>query len=114
MFYTWIPIAVDHNFPVVTGTITERTPIKQGGVPRVDFTIEISDPHAVVHAYAQRYLINEVPNEVSFRYSGQPNREVFLMEHEENPLSIALFCFTVSAILGFMGVRGSRGHHRQG
>ncbi len=105
MFYTWIPIAADLNFPVVTGTITERTPIKQSGIPSVDFTIEILDPPAVVHAYAQRYLLHKVPDEVSFRYSGEPSREVFLMEHEENPLLIALVCFAVSALFFFPVIR---------
>jgi hypothetical protein len=106
MFVSWLPLAADRNAPIVTGRITNRTPIDQGGVPRVDFTIEVSDPPAVVHAHAQRYLIDQVPDEVRFRYSGDPDREVFLIDHEENPLWIALFCFAGSAVLGFLGFRG--------
>lgn len=104
MFYTWLPIFADRHHPIVTGTVTQRTPIQQGGIPRVDFTIEIADPPATVHAHAQRYLIDEVPNEVSFRYSGDPDREVFLMDHEENPLWIALFCLGVGLFLGVFGI----------
>ncbi len=70
MLYTRLPIAADRNFRIVTGTVTKRTPIDQGGVPRVDFTIELIAKPAVVHAHAQRYLIDEVPDEVRFRYSG--------------------------------------------
>ncbi len=108
MLYTWFPIAVDYNCPVVTGTITERTPIEEGGVPRVDFTIQVSEPPVVVHAHAQRYLIDQVPDEVRFRYSGDPGKEVFLMEHEENPLWIALFCFATSTFLAVVGLLALR------
>tara|TARA_R110002020_G_scaffold319161_9_gene535096 strand:+ start:610 stop:1020 length:411 start_codon:yes stop_codon:yes gene_type:complete len=108
MLYTWLPIAVDRNYPIVTGTIKQRKPIDQGGIPRVHFEIELHDPPAIVHAYTQRYLIDEVPDQVKFRYSGDPQREVFLFEHEENPLWIALFCFVVSIFLGVSGVLGLR------
>ena len=106
MLYTWLPIAADRNFPIVTGTVTQRMPIDEGGIPRVDFTIELLEQPVVVHARAQRYLITVVPNEVQFRYSGDPDREVFLMEHEENPLWIALTCFAAAVFLGFLGVKG--------
>jgi hypothetical protein len=100
MFIAWIPRFAVASSPVVTGTVVARTPITEWGVPRVDFTIEIQGVPAVVHAHTQRYLLNQIPDQVRFHYSGDPSRQVYLFEHEENPLWIGLFCWAASAILG--------------
>lgn len=86
--------------PVVTGDITARTPIKQFGMIRVDFTIRIRGTATDVHAHAGRYLMNRVPATVRFRYAGDPAREVFLFEHEEGPHWVVLFCWGVAACFG--------------
>ena len=43
--------------------------------------------------------MTDVPDEVRFHYSGDPAREVFLFEHEENPYWILLTCWGLSALL---------------
>jgi hypothetical protein len=100
MLISWLPRLMVANSPVVTGNVRARAPITEWGVPRVDFTIEIPKTLEVVHARTQRYLLDRVPAQVRFHYSGDPSRQVYLFEHEENPLWIGLFCWAVSAILG--------------
>jgi hypothetical protein len=87
------------NAPIVTGHIVSRQPIRQFSVPRADFTIRIDGTEAEVHARVQRYLMTDVPDEVRFHYSGDPTREVFLFEHEENPYWIVLTCWGLSVLL---------------
>ena len=87
------------NAPVVTGRIISREPIRQYSVPRVDFTIQIEGSDTKVHAHTQRYLINKIPDTVRFHYDGDPTREVFLHEHEENPYWIFLFCWGAALAL---------------
>jgi hypothetical protein len=84
----------------VTGQVVARTPISEWGVPRVDFTIQIADSKEVVHAHTQRYLLEKVPDQVRFHYTGDASRAVYLFEHEENPLWIGLFCWGAAAFLG--------------
>ena len=84
------------NAPIVTGRILTRVPISQYSVPRVDFTIQIEGSDTQVHARAQRYLMDKVPATVRFHYNGDPTREVFLFEHEENPYWIVLFCWAAA------------------
>jgi hypothetical protein len=105
MLVSWFPRLAVARSPVVTGNVVARTPIKEWGVPRVDFTIEIPGSSAVVHAHTQRYLMDRVPAQVRIRYSGDPSRQVYLFEHEENPLWIGLFCYAASAFLGAILVR---------
>jgi hypothetical protein len=100
MLVSWIPRAAVARSPIVTGNVVARTPIKEWGVPRVDFAIELPGSSAVVHAHTQRNLLDKVPAQVRFHYSGDPARQVYLFEHEENPLWIALFCWAVSVLLG--------------
>lgn len=100
MLIAWIPRVLVADSPIVSGAIRERAPIVEWGVPRVRFTIEVSETSETVHAYTQRYLQDRIPAQVRFRYSGDPTQRVYLFEHEENPLWIGLFCWTVSAFLG--------------
>jgi hypothetical protein len=105
MMISWVQRLAVARFPVVTGEVVARTPIKEWGIPRVDFTIEIPDSSTIVHARAQRYLLEKVPARVRFRYSGDPSRPVYLFEHEENPLWIGLFCWGAAAFLGTLVYR---------
>jgi hypothetical protein len=100
MLIAWMPRAMVANSPIVTGNVRARTPITEWGIPRADFTIEVSETRDVVHAHTQRYLLERVPAQVRFHYSGDPSRRVYLVEHEEDPLWIGLFCWAVSAFLG--------------
>lgn len=100
MFAASIPRLMVAKSPVVVGNVRARVPITEWGVPRVDFTIEIPETAEVVHAHTQRYLMGRVPAQVRFHYSGDPSRTVYLFEHEENPLWIALTCWAVSILLG--------------
>jgi hypothetical protein len=98
-FVEWLPIFQVRNAPVVAGVIVARQPIYRfGGIPGAEFTIQI-ESGATVCAQAQRYLLHKVPRRVRFRYSGVPTREVFLFDHEENPLWIFLFCWGGSLFL---------------
>ena len=100
MLIAWIPRAMVINSPVVTGNVRARTPITEWGIPRAEFTIEVLETRDVVHAHTQRYLLDRVPAQVRFHYSGDPSRWVYLVEHEENPLWIGLVCWAVSVFLG--------------
>jgi hypothetical protein len=94
-----IPVIFDYRFPVVEGSVVSRRPILlYGHLPRSDFTIQISGQDVKVHAITGRYLLDEIPNQVSFRYSGDSSRNVFLFEYEENPIWLFLFCWSISAI----------------
>jgi hypothetical protein len=100
MLVAWLPRLAVTRSPVITGNVVARTPIMEWGVPRADFTIEIPGSAVVVHAHTQRYLLKQIPAQVRFHYSGDPSRQVYLFDHEENPLWIGLTCWAVSAVLG--------------
>jgi len=102
MLASWVPRALVSGSPIVSGQVIARSPIKEWGIPRADFTIRIADSKEVVHAHTQRYLIDRVPEQVRFHYSGDASRPVYLFEHEENPLWIGLFCWVAAAFLGAM------------
>ena len=101
------------NAPVVTGRVLSREPIREFSVPRVDFTIQIEGTETLVHAHTQRYLIAKIPDTVQFHYNGDPNREVFLFEHEENPYWIVLVCWSLALAL-IASMRSSRIRHALG
>jgi len=94
--------------PVVVGRVVSRVPIRQFSVPRADLTIRIAGGATEVHARVQRYLMADVPDEVRFHYSGDPAREVFLFEHEENPYWIVVTCWGLSVLLGVLWVSARR------
>ncbi|QGQ22969.1 hypothetical protein F1728_09910 [Gimesia benthica] len=102
MFLCWLHEAVVSAAPVVTGTVIDRKEVQSMGKGWGDFTILITDPYAIVHAETQPYLLNEIPDQVRFRYNGDPAREVFLFEYEENPLYIALFCYACALFLSYL------------
>lgn len=95
----WLPNFTGRSFPVVGGKIVQRQAFQQWSMPRVDFTITVDDSKDVVHAFAQGDLINKVPEKVRFHYTGDPAREVFLFEHEEDPFWIMVIVWGCSALL---------------
>ena len=95
------------NAPIVEGRIVSRAAIRQYSVPRVDFTIRIAGTDTEVHARAQQKLITNAPEVVRFHYSGNPSREVFLFEHEDNPYWLVLL-FWGLALLLIVSIRSAR------
>ena len=102
MMVEWIPRREASKSPIVEGRVTARVPVTQWGVPRVEYSIELPSKNANVRAHTQRYLLDQIPNQVRFDYTGDPQQEVYLHEHEENPLWIWLFCWAASAVLGVL------------
>lgn len=98
MFVSWLPRLAVSNAPIVTGIILDRTPISDWGIPSVDYRIEVPETNEIVHASTQKYLMDKIPDEVRFHYSGDPLRPVYLFEHEENPLWIWLYSWAWSAV----------------
>jgi hypothetical protein len=94
--------------PIVVGHVVGRVPIRQFSVPRADLTIRIAETGTEVHARVQRYLMADVPDEVRFHYCGDPAREVFLFEHEENPYWIVMTCWGLSVLLGVLWIAARR------
>lgn len=92
MFVCWLHEAMVLGSPVVSGTVLERKQFSSMGKEWGDFTIQVSGSDVTVHAITQPYLLAEIPEQVQFRYNGDPAREVFLFDHEEDPLLILLFC----------------------
>lgn len=80
--------------PPRIGYVRTRKAIELHGVfylKRSLFVIELADSGERVRAVTGRYLLDKVPDEVRFYYSGDPSREVFLLDYEEDPLWIGLF-----------------------
>jgi hypothetical protein len=82
--------------PIVTGMVVDRAAHDEWA----DFAIALPDSSVIVHARTQRYLLDKVPVKVRFHYSGDPSRQVYLFEHEENPLWIGLFCWALAIAFG--------------
>jgi hypothetical protein len=83
--------------PVVEGTVIDRKPIRRfGGIPAGQLSIRIAGTDTVVVARTNKHAMKELPDQVQFRYTGDPNREVFI-QGEEHPLWVALFLWVVSA-----------------
>jgi len=107
-----IQILSDLNAPIVDGSVISRKPVHlYNFFPRADFTILINGTDARIHAITGRYLLDEIPNKVRFHYSGDPAKEVFLFEYEENPCWILLFCWGISVVCAII-LRVSRKSER--
>ena len=73
----------------------------QWGISRPDLTIRINGTSTIVHASLSMNGVNEMPDEVSFFYSGDPSREVFLQQ-ETDPLWGALLMFLAPLVVLLM------------
>ena len=83
----------DASWPMVHGVVTDRSMIALGGfVKRPHLTIRTEPNGPSVQAVLTMNAHESVPDTVSFRYSGNPSREVFL-EEETSPLTGALLFF---------------------
>ena len=90
------------NAPIVTGDVMARVPTTFWSVPRAEFAIRVQGTSDEVRAHTGRYCLKSVGQTVQFRYSAGPNREVFLFDHEENPIWILLFCWGSAALFILM------------
>jgi len=88
-FVKWLPRYAVRNAPIVSGDVISREPTKRS----VNFTIKLEGSETKVYARTGIYLLNEVPENVRFHYSGNPTIEIYLFEYEENPLWISLVCW---------------------
>jgi hypothetical protein len=78
-----------HGKPPVTGYVINREDIylfRIGFEERSKFTIEIKGTGEKVQAITDIDLYKKIPDVVSFYYSGDPSRKVFLFEYEQDPL----------------------------
>jgi hypothetical protein len=101
-FVKWLPRFAVRNAPIVSGHIIVREPIKR----TANFTIQLENSEMKVHAQTGIYLLNEIPENVRFHYSGNPSREIYLFEYEENPLWISLTCW--ACVLFIALIRGRK------
>lgn len=84
------------NAPLVEGQIVQREQTRRwGGIPAGKVTVRLLDEDVVVSAITLRSDMQKLPERVCFRYTGDPNREVFI-EGEENPLWVTLLCWAMS------------------
>lgn len=77
----------DASWPIVRGVVVERRMVTVGGfVVRPHLTIRIEPSGPNVHAVLSMNASSNIPDAVSFRYGGDPAKEVFL-EDETSSLS---------------------------
>src|ERR1700744_4707145 len=70
----WTVRTIATIHPVVTGNVIARTPIVGGWYGGdTDFTIQIPDSGALVHARIMNPHATRVPDQVRFHYSGDPS-----------------------------------------
>lgn len=94
--------------PIVDGRIVSREEYRRwGGTPAGKLTIQIADTETIVVARTNRAAMSELPDEVRFQYTGDPDREVFI-EGEEHPLWVALFLWAVSACIVVLCFGGTK------
>ena len=67
--------------------------------PGARFTIRLDDG-TEVRATSGRKRLEQIPEQVRFRYSGDPSREVFLFEYEEDPFWVLVFFWGAAAVTG--------------
>jgi hypothetical protein len=102
---------MDLGAPVVNGVVVSHTKLSGGWHESERFMIEVpaaagSTPGpaapALVRADTRGYVKLKAGDVVRFRYTGDPAREVFLFEHEENPHWVMLFCLGCAALFSFI------------
>jgi hypothetical protein len=87
------------DWPIVSGAVISSSSTRVGGVflrPRLDIRIAPDGP--VVHATLMGSSQRSIPAVVTFRYGGNAEREVMLLE-ETNSLTVALVVYALSALL---------------
>ncbi|MGE3182117.1 MAG: hypothetical protein AB7N71_10835 [Phycisphaerae bacterium] len=88
------------NCEIVTGTIISRKETRGFSIPHTDFEIQILDTDIVVHARTGLYPELQESGTVRFRYSGDSQREVFLMDYEESPFGVLILSWGCAIALG--------------
>lgn len=112
-FVLAIPEMMIRDAPVMSGRVVHREPGHTWiGETEAVFQIELEEDGTRVQAITGNYLLDRIPETVRFRYDGDPSREVFLFEHEENPLWIAMTCWAVGAFCALVVWHERRGRNR--
>jgi hypothetical protein len=100
-FDQWVEIFKVRNAPITKGHIVARTQTKNVLGPVIDFSILLNGTDITVHSRAslsKRYII---PDDVSFRYSGDPSKRVILLGYEGKPLLVAALFWSLSLVVAF-------------
>jgi len=97
-FRDYITTRPDPSWPIVHGEVISRSMIRVGGIARRPYLrIRVVPSGPIVHAILATNAMQDIPDNVSFRYSGDPTKEVELLE-ETSSLAGALM---------FLGIAGS-------
>src|SRR5262249_29597640 len=92
-----------HSFPkpgeqVVNGKVVSRAMLQSAwGIQRPVLTIQVEGTNDMVKAELSANALKDLPDDVTFSYSGDPSREVFLQQ-ETNPIWGALFLLLLPAL----------------
>jgi len=88
-FLRWLPLRAVKAEPVVSGRIVSQDRVGMGP-SGLELVIRIEGSSSTVRANVRSGLAGKLPELVRFHYDGNPSREVFLHEHEEDPFWIFL------------------------
>lgn len=97
-----------YNGNLVNGEVINRNYIKIYGIKRPLLNINIVENNTMIKAILSMDDINDMPTRVTFYYSGDNEREVYLQE-ETSALYISLF-FIVTPIVAFYAAKIYRKH----
>jgi hypothetical protein len=82
----------DASWPMVRGAVIERRMVTVGGIAtRPHLTIRIEPDGPNVHAVLSMSASSNIPDAVTFRYGGDPAKEVFLEEETSSLTGGLLF-----------------------
>jgi 4-amino-4-deoxy-L-arabinose transferase-like glycosyltransferase len=97
-FSDYLRTSPDKSWPIVQGTVQVRqTVLVNGFAKRPKLVIQIEPNGPMVYAVLQMSASSNIPDHVTFRYSGDPSKEVQLFE-ETSSLSGG-FAFLGLAVL---------------
>jgi len=90
LFRDYMTTRPDPGWPIVHGEVTRRSMIRVGGIAKRPYlSVRIVPSGPIVHAILAMNGIQDIPDKVSFRYGGDPTKEVVLLE-ETSSLTGAL------------------------
>ncbi len=118
MNFQFLPSALqiikNRTYPVVTGNIINTSEVDTYLAPLVNIQLQIEGSNDAVYAITGPYVLKCSPEKAQFRYSGNPNEEVFLFEYEENPFFILIFLnLSIVVIWIFLSKKNKRPEDNQ-
>ena len=100
-FEKWVALFRVRNAPITNGHIVARTQTRNFFGPLIDFSICLNGTNITVHSEISPSKQNTIPDEVSFRYSGDRSKKVVLLGHEGKPLLVAIIFWSLSLLVAF-------------